>query len=124
MRQCPTPLLAAALALVAFSGCSYARANHLFSEDPELRHVSLAARGMRAKQPAAISMVYGEAAGWGECDGVARQALRDLLEESRAMGGSRVVEVQFRNRFHWTGRPVCRRTFWRKSVLVRGFAVP
>ncbi len=56
------------------------------------------------------------------CDEVAIAALRNLLAEAKAIGGTGVEEVQFRGRWSWLGQPVCRGTV-EKTALVRGFAV-
>ncbi len=105
------------------SGCAYARASNVYSGHPELRSVRLAT-GSRPPIPEALGMAYGSASGSGDCGEVASQALANLLEEARAMGATRVEQAQFRVRYHWTERPVCRRAFWWKSVEVRGVAVP
>ena len=105
------------------SGCSYVHATSLYRGHPELRPVQLAT-GQNTEHPEALGLAYGEASGWEDCDEVARRGLIEMLEEAKAMGATRVVEAKFRARYHWTGRPVCRRTFGKKSVEVRGLALP
>jgi hypothetical protein len=68
-------------------------------------------------------MAYAGAEGSEACDEVAATALRNLLEEARAMGGTSVVEAQFRGRWAWMGRAVCRQSFGTNRVQVRGFAI-
>lgn len=117
-------LLAAFIALsLLLPGCTYVQATSLYRDHPELRSVHLAT-GQKAEHPEALGLVYGAASGWDSCDEVARRGLLEMMEEAQAMGASRVVETKFRAKFHWTGRPVCRRTFWKKSVSVRGLAMP
>lgn len=118
MRQ----LLVLSCALVA-AGCTYTRGSNVYAGHPELQPVRLAT-GKRPPIPAALGMVYASVAGSGDCGEIASQALAGLLEEARAAGATRVEQAQFRARYHWTGRPVCRRAFWKKSVDVRGVAVP
>lgn len=105
------------------AGCTYARGSNVYTGHPELQSVRLAT-GNRPPVPEALGMVYATAAGSGDCGEIASQALASLLEEARAMGATRVEQAQFRARYHWTARPVCRRALWRKSVEVRGVAVP
>ena len=58
------------------------------------------------------------------CDELVTRVLRDLLAEARAIGGTRVQEVKFRHRWHWSGRePVCMWRFSTRTVEAEGMAV-
>jgi hypothetical protein len=101
-------VLATLLALILL-GC-HARGHVRYSDHPELASVRLAA-GRKRPVPENFGMVHADAAGWGSCDEVAARALHDLLARARALGASRVQDVRFRGRLHWTGHAVCRRYF-------------
>jgi hypothetical protein len=103
-------------------GC-YVAAQNLYGTNPELSAVRLAASGIRARHPEALGMVYASAEGSESCDELAAAALRKLLAEARALGGASVVEAQFRGRWGWVGRAVCRERFGTTGAWVRGFAL-
>jgi hypothetical protein len=102
------PLPAVLLAL-ATTGC-FAGAHIRYSEHPELASVRLST-GREQPVPDNLGMVQGSASGFGTCDTVAARALKDLLAQARAVGGSRVEDVKFRARWHWTGHALCKRYF-------------
>jgi hypothetical protein len=124
MHRGALPIL---LALLVFgsAGC-FARGHVRFSENPDLAAVRMAT-GRPMPVTESFGMVEGRASGAGRCSSVAADALRDLLAEAHARGASRVEDVKFRARWHWTGHALCRRYFpflpGLYSVQVQGVAV-
>ena len=114
---------ALALALLGSSGCAprYTRATVSYIEHPDLTPIRFSAGASRARIDH-LGMVQTSITSDRSCDEVAVEALRKLLAEAKAIGGSGVEEVQFRGRWSWLGQPVCRGTE-EKTALVRGFAV-
>ena len=107
---------------LASVGCSYSQANIAYRQNPDLTNVQLATG---EKPPAGtLGTVERTITGWGSCDKLAMRALSEILDDARAMGGTRVVDAKFRQRFHWAGRPVCRSNmFGHKTVQITGLAV-
>jgi hypothetical protein len=110
------PLLGAALAC----GC-YSAARINFAAHPELSNVRLAAKG-EAKDYERITLVYAKARGFRSCSALSLEALKDLSAQARAQGGELVRWVQFRGRWYWMARAVCRNAPWGASAEVRGYA--
>lgn len=66
-----------------------------------------------------LGMVYAEADGE-TCDEAITKAMSRLLEQAKAMGGTRVIHAQTRNRYNWSGRLACRGT----HASARGVVMP
>lgn len=99
-----------------------------YRDDPELTHVTLARGGREdAPLPNALGVVRTRVSGYQSCDALTTQALRELLAEARALGGTGVAQVKFRRRWHWSGRePICKRQLvppLRLTVEVQGLAI-
>ena len=118
-------ILLASLTLVA--GC-WAGGQIRYREHPELANVKLATGKDKLEPPDQLGVIQARRSGYRSCDGLVSDALHDLLAEARALGGSGVREVKFRQRWHWSGKaPLCRRHLLllplMKSVQVQGVAV-
>jgi len=104
-------------------GCvGYSEGTFRYVDHPDLVAVELATSGGDL-QSRGIGTVSATERGMGTCDELAAAALRDLLEEAKAIGGQAVEEVQFRGRGAWLGRVVCRGTTGEKIASARGIAV-
>jgi len=104
-------------------GCAeYSEGTFRYVDHPDLVAVEFASGGGEL-QNRGIGTVSATERGMGTCDELAAVALRDLLEEAKAIGGQAVEEVQFRGRRAWLGRVVCRGTTGEKIASVRGIAV-
>ena len=115
--------VALAVALLASSGCArYTRANVSYAANPDLAGSVRFSSGVARARIDNLGIVQTSVTSDASCDEVAVTALRNLLAEAKAVGGSRVEEVQFRGRWSWLGQPVCR-GLGEKTALVRGFAV-
>ena len=115
------PLLA--VVLLFGVGCAeYSEGTFRYVDHPDLVAVEFASSGGDL-QSRGIGTVSATEHGMGTCDELAAAALRDLLEEAKAIGGQAVEEVQFRGRRAWLGRVVCRGTTGEKIASVRGIAV-
>jgi hypothetical protein len=112
--------IALAVALLASSGC-YTSANVSYVAYPDLTNVRFSGGAARARIDH-LGVVQTSLTADGSCEEVAVTALRNLVAEANAIGGTRVEEVQFRGRWSWLGQPVCR-GLGEKTVHVRGFAV-
>ena len=114
-------------ALVAVPGCLYATADVRYAKHPELTSVRLATGSRRIPPPPNLGLVRARAVSWTSCDDAVGQAMRDLLADARAMGGTGVADTRFLGRFTWIDRPVCRITpftLWlRKATEAQGVAV-
>lgn len=111
---------------LAVSGC-FASGQIRYRDYPELAGVKLASGGKQPVAPEHLGVVSTRAAGYQSCDSLVTDAFRDLLAESRALGGSGVRDVKFRRRWHWSGRePMCKRQIlppFRLAVEAQGLAV-
>ena len=109
---------------ILMTGCftPYSEGTLRYVDHPDLTAVRLASSGGDPKT-GGLGRVTASATGSGPCDEVAAVALRDLLAEAKAIGAHRVEEVQFRGRWDWLGRVVCRGTRGTKTAQVRGIAV-
>jgi uncharacterized protein YbjQ (UPF0145 family) len=107
------------LLLVAFcAGCGYRFPENLRqSPDVEL----YGGRDLRRDTADGLGMVYATADG-GTCDEAVEKAFAKLLEQAKALGGTRVIHVQTRARYNWSGRPGCR--WLSNEVDARGIAMP
>ncbi|SRR5580765_4055430 len=117
----------AVLVALVVSGCVYSTADVHYREHPELTSIRLATGGRRTPQPPNLGMVRARAVSWNSCDDAVGEAMRDMLADSRALGGSTVMETRFRGRYTWVAFPACRRTpftLWmRKTTEAQGLAV-
>jgi len=115
------PLLT--MVLLFGMGCvGYSEGTFRYVDHPDLVAVELASSGGDL-QSRGIGTVSATERGMGTCDELAAAALGDLLEEAKAIGGQAVEEVQFRGRWAWLGRVVCRGNSGEKTANVRGIAV-
>ncbi len=55
------------------------------------------------------------------CDGTARRALDELLDEARRTGANRVTGVRFRGHWYWMSEVVCRRNLNYAWLIVPAF---
>ncbi len=117
------------VALAAASGCIYSTADVRYREHPELADVHLATgpRSRHAQPPPNLGAVRGSAASWKDCNDAVTHAMRDMLDDARALGGTTVVDTRFRGRYAWVAFPACRRTpftLWMRSTTeAQGLAV-
>ena len=88
-------------------GCAYSHATISFREHPEFRSVHFYGGWSEERPPKAIGKVQAIREGR-NCSDLSIGVLEDLLGEARALGGNAVHAVQFRARWNWTGRAVCR----------------
>ena len=97
-----------ALSLVLALGCaSYNLATTDYRSDPELRNVRLYSgfADTRGKELGTVAVHF---AGRGSCQTATTQLMKDLLAESRVLGGNAVKNVWFRGRWNWMGRLACK----------------
>ena len=121
-----TRFSAVVLGCFVLAGC-WAGGQVRYRDYPELAGVKLASGEKQHTPPEHLGVVSTHAAGYQSCDTLVTQAFRDLLAESRALGGTGVRDVNFRRRWHWSGRePMCRRQLlppFRLAVEAQGLAV-
>lgn len=111
---------------VALAGC-WSAGQVRYRDHPELANVKLATGEKAAASPDQVGVVRTTVKGHESCDDLVTKALSELLAESRALGGTGVREVKFRQRWHWSGREtLCRRQAlppYRLVVEAQGVAV-
>ena len=78
-------------------------------------------REIRQSTAGALGMVYAEAEG-ADCDEAITKAFTSLLEQAKALGGTKVVNAQTRNRYNWSGHLACGRGG--HHAATRGIAMP
>jgi hypothetical protein len=78
-------------------------------------------REFKQDKTGALGMVYAEAEG-NSCDEAVAAAMTKLLEQTKAMGGARVIHAQTRSRHNWSGHLSCRGMS--NHVSARGVAMP
>jgi hypothetical protein len=112
------------LGLVLLSGC-WAGGHLRYRDEPALVNVRLATGAEKGEPEGQLGVVTADARGYASCDQLVTQVMRDLLAEARAVGGTRVEQVKFKRRWHWSGREaLCHRNvLLRKSTRARGYAV-
>jgi hypothetical protein len=100
-------LVSATTIAMVNAGCAYSHATISFREHPDLRAVHIYGGWAEERPLEAIGKLQAVREGR-NCSDLSIGALQDLLEEARALGGNAVHAVQFRARWNWTGRAVCR----------------
>jgi hypothetical protein len=115
------------VASLVVTGC-WSAGQVRFRDNPDLTSVKLATGDKQALAGVdQLGVVRTAVRAHGSCDDLVTQAMRELLAESRALGGSGVRDVKFRQRWHWSGREtLCRRQAlppYRLVVEAQGVAV-
>jgi hypothetical protein len=95
-----------ALLLVLLSGCMYSEAALKFSD-----HGLFSGDNPGNKTFKEVGPVAGSSTSWvfANCDGLARRAVEDLVDKSKALGGNAVFDVKFSGRGGPTAQPTCQR---------------
>jgi len=113
-------LLAATVSLGL--GCGYLQGSVTYSENPDLRDVRLFTGQVDPEGENLGAVELQRSSSGSDCTRLGSEAMRDLLREARALGGTAVKNVKFRGRYNWMGRVVCRRSMSGISVQIRGTA--
>ena len=112
------------LSLALVVGCAgYNLTSIDYRSNPGPRGIWLAT-GKNDTRGRELGSVAAEFKGRDTCQTAMTRVLKDLLDQSRALGGNAVKDVQFRGRWNWTGRLVCKggSSGWR-SVTVRAMGI-
>ena len=120
MRRRPARVVAV-LALAALGVGCYSTGRVRFAEHPELAGIRLAAKGATGSYEQ-VAFVHTKVRGFRGCSGLVLDALRELAAEAEALGATEVRDVEFRGRWRWMGRMVCRGSPIGRSTEVRGWA--
>ena len=108
----------ALLLIVLCGGCGYEYAQNI---RPVSGVEPYGGREFRQDKTGALGMVYAETEGK-TCDEAVATAMTKLLEQTKAMGGARVIHAQTRSRHNWSGRLSC--SGMSNHVSARGVAMP
>ncbi|HUR40597.1 MAG TPA: hypothetical protein VM240_05450 [Verrucomicrobiae bacterium] len=76
-------------------------------------------RQLRRDTSKGLGMVHANTTGE-TCDDAVAKGLRSLLEQAKALGGERVVHVQAKKAYNWSGELLCRG----RGIYLRGVAMP
>jgi hypothetical protein len=68
----------------------------------------------------ALGMIYADADG-SNCDEAIAKAFTKLLEQAKAMGGTKVINAETRNSFNWSGHLAC--SHGGSHAMTRGLAM-
>ena len=78
-------------------------------------------REMRQNTEGALGMVYANADG-SNCDEAIAKAFTSLLEQAKALGGTKVIHAETRNSYNWSGHLAC--SHGGHHAMTRGIAMP
>lgn len=76
-------------------------------------------RQLRRDTSDSLGMVYSNTTGT-TCDDAVAKGLRSMIEQAKALGGERVIHVQAKKAYNWSGELLCRG----RSIYLRGIAMP
>lgn len=77
-------------------------------------------RDLRRDTSAGLGMVRATVTGE-TCDEALTLALRNMLEQAMAMGGDRLIHVESKHAYNWSGELMCAHG---RTIALRGVAMP
>ena len=76
---------------------------------------------MKQKTDGALGLVYANTTG-DNCDEAIAKAFTSLLQQAKALGGTRVINAETKNSFNWSGHLAC--SHGGHNAMTRGLVMP